>query len=330
VSWLLCTTCFGADYALVVGANECINYRPKGVSPRPLGGAEYDAEAFRDDLLLNHYRFPIQKVHSLIGAKATYHAIETEFKWFQENLSPADQFVFYFAGHGTQVPNRAPYPLPHDTDKELDGADEALCPFDAATENRVENGAPYPFAVNLIVDDQLGEWLERIPARRITVILDCCHAGTAVKGKPADKIRKRSLEMAPLAGTTLPPHNPAEDPWRDLRAVKKDLRRTIVAFYACGSDRPAVERHFHMLAPPRQQRGQFTKLLIDCLSNRRDDPSLLETSDFIRDEIEKWAGKDRSRQDARQQNPTFEPLREGDLPLILREGGDKKAAPPVN
>jgi hypothetical protein len=80
---------------------------------------------------------------------------------------PDDTFVFYFAGHGTQLPD-------DDGDEQLDdpddALDEALCMYDFTE-----------LGDNALRDDELGRLLDRLAAGQVVVILDCCHSGTATR-----------------------------------------------------------------------------------------------------------------------------------------------------
>jgi hypothetical protein len=314
---LLCHTSFAANYALVVGVNECLNYTPRGVRPLRLAGAEADANAFAD-LLQLQFGFSKRNVHVLTAGNATYEAIADEFEYFMNELIAEDQFIFYFAGHGTQVPDGRPYP-PRWND-EVDDLDEALCPHNAAT-------AANDRAVNLIVDDQLATWLDSINAIRITVVLDCCHAGTGTKGTEEEDIRERSA---------IPTHDHSlrsrrqKQPWQDLLVARKGPGKNIAALYASGPNQPAVERMFRDLPAPVQMRGQFSKLLVDYLNSDGADASLSKISTHLQREIDAWATQKNAGpstgsklslalQRASQQRPSFEPTDRGDRPLIYRE-----------
>ena len=72
---------------------------------------------------------------------------------------PGDSLLFYFSGHGSQVPDRS--------GDEPDGYDEVLCPSDM------------DFASGTyITDDDLGRIFNELPdGAALEVMLDCCHAG---------------------------------------------------------------------------------------------------------------------------------------------------------
>src|SRR5579864_5554561 len=129
---LTCTAESSAEekYAIVVGVNECPKFRfPDGSKPRPLRGAEADADAVAD-MLIRRYGFPDRNVLLLKGAQATREGVQRAFIQVARKSRADDVFVFHFSGHGTQVPDRQPFDEP-------DGLDEALCMWD--TTERGEN-----------------------------------------------------------------------------------------------------------------------------------------------------------------------------------------------
>jgi hypothetical protein len=161
--------------------------------------------------------------------------------------------VFHYSGHGTQVPDVQPFDEP-------DGLDEALCPWDATAEGE-----------NLIRDDELGVWLDDLPAQRVTVILDCCHAGTGTKDVGDDpEIVSRFLPMRHVV------RRPAvvKRPWRELQTDTKEFGRQMTSFFACQPSQEAYERRFLDRRPPRRA-GQFSHFLIeglrDCAADRNRD-----------------------------------------------------------
>ncbi|KLO19326.1 hypothetical protein SCHPADRAFT_71009 [Schizopora paradoxa] len=85
-----------------------------------------------------------------------------------------DHYVFYFSGHGSQVPNKN-----QDKDPEEDGMDEAIWPADVRYDASKPEGEEY---VGAILDDDLKKLLvdDLNDGAHLTVILDCCHSGTGV------------------------------------------------------------------------------------------------------------------------------------------------------
>lgn len=162
--------------ALLVGINDYTSGLEEATRPnarwRDLGGAVSDAEAMKD-LLLRQYGFPADGVLLLTDRAATHQAILDGLE--QHLLAPArrgDEVVFFYAGHGSQVPNSA--------SEEADKLDESLVPADS---NR---GAPD------VRDKELARLFNRIldTGSRLTVIFDSCHSGSAARGLPPGAVSR--------------------------------------------------------------------------------------------------------------------------------------------
>jgi uncharacterized caspase-like protein len=275
------------NYALVVGVNECPDFRlPNGRRPLPLRGAEADADAIAQ-LLIRDYGFPAKNVVLLKGRDATYARIKEAFIRLTAPLRGRDTFVFHFSGHGTQVEDRPPLDEP-------DGLDEALCPYDANDKEE-----------NLIIDDELGQWLDQVQAGQITVLLDCCHAGTATKDAEAD-VQARLL---PSKAVRRPNSTPKPAPWAELRDNSKSIGQRRTAFFACQAEQMAYERLFRE-AKPMMRAGQFTRYFLEGLRDRKADAngdgvvSNQELHDYIARRLrEDFNGK---REPADRQEPALE------------------------
>eukprot|EP00931_Biecheleriopsis_adriatica_P095182 TRINITY_DN68813_c0_g1_i1.p1 TRINITY_DN68813_c0_g1~~TRINITY_DN68813_c0_g1_i1.p1 ORF type:complete len:558 (-),score=108.31 TRINITY_DN68813_c0_g1_i1:21-1694(-) len=87
--------------------------------------------------------------------------MRTGLTWLVAGAQPGDVLFFSFSGHGTQVKDRTGY--------EADGKNEALCPTDYSSSG-------------FLVDDEIFDLIVT-PLKsgvKLTIILDCCHSGTAV------------------------------------------------------------------------------------------------------------------------------------------------------
>eukprot|EP00928_Gymnodinium_smaydae_P013471 TRINITY_DN1490_c0_g2_i1.p1 TRINITY_DN1490_c0_g2~~TRINITY_DN1490_c0_g2_i1.p1 ORF type:complete len:531 (+),score=122.68 TRINITY_DN1490_c0_g2_i1:52-1593(+) len=93
--------------------------------------------------------------------RPTLHNMRNGVRWLVSGAAPGDVLFFQYSGHGTQQQSR--------NNNEADGMDEALCPCDYS-----ESG--------VFVDDELFDTLVTpLPSGvKLTIILDCCHSGTAV------------------------------------------------------------------------------------------------------------------------------------------------------
>ena len=108
------------------------------------------------------------KVAKLIDDQATKAAMVQAMNDLIGKAGKGDSLVITFSGHGTYQPDE-------DGD-EVDGLDEALCPYDLQT-----NGAA-------LIDDEIREIFgARKPGVRIVLISDSCHSGTVTRAARAEK-----------------------------------------------------------------------------------------------------------------------------------------------
>lgn len=239
-----------AFHAVVVGVNDTPRYRSAdGTAPRPLRGAEADAESLAATLI-ESFGFPKSNVRILLGPQATRDAVRTALTEAAKKLGPDDVCIFHFSGHGTQTPDRKPY-------DEADELDEALCLYDAATDGS-----------GLLLDDELGLLLEDLPARNVTVLLDCCHAGTGTKDTNDDLVSRR----LPLSSPRPVARNDADkqEPWRELRGATKSFGRRSTSFFACRPEQQAYERRLPGMQSPARV-GQFSRYLLLGLREKKAD-----------------------------------------------------------
>lgn len=275
-----------ADFALIIGVNECPKFEfSDGTRPRPLRGAETDADAMRD-LLIDDFSFPADHVRVLKRQVATRENVLAAMDDLRDNAAKGDRVVFHFSGHGTQVPDRKPF-----DESDNDRLDEALCLYDTDAEGN-----------NLLTDDELGRWLDDLKAHSATVILDCCHAGTGIKG-PADGIAARSLPIAVSSRA-----KGDAEPWRDLKSTAKRPGKQIAAFFACQAGQQAYERR--LLENPPRRAGQFSHFFREGLAKNKADKnrdgsiSNQEILDYITAHLDESFNRDR--READRQQPTLE------------------------
>jgi TPR repeat protein len=135
---------FGRYYALIIGNN---NY----ASMPTLNTSANDAKAV-DEVLRSRYGF---KTKLLINANR--HQIMTAFNDLRQSLTPQDNLLIYYAGHG-----------------EIDKSDESAywLPTDAEPNN----------TANWLSSYNVTKYLNVIPARHILVIADSCYSGAMTQG----------------------------------------------------------------------------------------------------------------------------------------------------
>jgi metacaspase-1 len=101
-------------------------------------------------------------VTTLLDDQATKAAMVTGFKSVIESAASGDLVVITFSGHGTYVPDI--------NGDEVDGLDEALCPYDIQTKQ-----AP-------LLDDEIHTlFAARKSGVRLVLVADSCHSGTVTR-----------------------------------------------------------------------------------------------------------------------------------------------------
>lgn len=196
---------YARKWAVVVG----INYEKTN---NKLLYAEADARDIK--ALLLDAGFDESRVHTLIGRSATAEAIRTQMSWLQSSAKAGDLVLFYFSGHGFQVPDSDG---PQD---ETDGLDEALVPVDGRAAS----------PAMLILDDELALWASRVAerAKHLVIVLDTCYSGGATRGQ-------RTLVEEPAGRAKGPPDRIIPD----LAAPRLSQRVALLA--ACRGDQVAWE-----------------------------------------------------------------------------------------
>lgn len=141
--------------ALVVGIDRY--YNPQW----NLQGCAMDA-AVMTGMLQDHFDFPSDNIRLVLDERATKVNIVKRLDWLVRDAKPGDVFVFFYAGHGSQVRDR-------NGDELEDRMDEILCPHDLNWDDP-------------LTDDILHSYFKRVPQGvNLTVILDCCHSGTGTR-----------------------------------------------------------------------------------------------------------------------------------------------------
>ena len=153
------TAVHGADRALIIGVEK---YADSENISKVLG-AENDARAM-SDLAERKLGFTPNSIHLLLNSNATSVNIRKEVRnWLIKDTKSGDKIFFFFAGHGTQIKDA-------DGDED-DGFDEAIVPFDVLAAKPSQ----------LILDDEINQWLKDLRGRRVVMIFDSCNSGTVTR-----------------------------------------------------------------------------------------------------------------------------------------------------
>ncbi len=163
--------------ALLVGINDYPDERDR------LQGCVNDV--FTMSSVLQECGFPPETIRTCLDQRATAEGVLSRFEWLLDQAAPGDELVFYYSGHGAQVPE-------YGENFEPDHNMEVLVPwdFDWTPEKAIS-------------DDQINGLYAQLPYdTRFAMILDCCHAKGMEKGgvgrargiDPPDDIRHRDLK----------------------------------------------------------------------------------------------------------------------------------------
>lgn len=145
-----------AKLALCIGIN---NYPGTHMD---LAGCVNDAKAWAAELQARGFT-----VTTLLDAQATKAALVAGFTSVIGGAKAGDVVAITFSGHGTYVPDL--------NGDEVDGLDEALCPYDIQT-----SGAAF-------TDDEIhAVFASRKPGVRLVLVSDSCHSGTVTRAAAPD------------------------------------------------------------------------------------------------------------------------------------------------
>ena len=140
----------------------CIGINDYPGTHMDLAGCINDAEDWAAELGARGYT-----VSKLLDQQATKAAMVAGFRSAIGSAASGDIVVITYSGHGTYVP---------DTDgDELDGLDEALCPYDIQTGGEA------------LIDDEIHAlFAARKPGVRLVLVADSCHSGTVTRAAAPD------------------------------------------------------------------------------------------------------------------------------------------------
>jgi hypothetical protein len=166
--------------ALLVGINDYPNPADR------LEGCVNDV--FLMSSVLQECGFSAEDIRVVLDDRATAKGVLERLGWLLEGVGPGDERVFYYSGHGAQIPNYGPA-------LETDHYDECLVTHDFAW--TTDTG---------LTDDRFYDLYSQLPYEaRFVAIFDCCHSGgmtrdggARVRGlNPPDDIRHRELRWDP-------------------------------------------------------------------------------------------------------------------------------------
>lgn len=216
--------------ALIVG----INYTGTG---NDLKGCINDANNVQR--LLSD-KFGFTDIRVLTEKDATTQGIKDSLRWLVSGCCPGDTLVFHYSGHGSQIPDTS------DPDVEPDELDEIICPIDLDWREKV------------ITDDYMKWAFDTVPADvNLTVILDCCHSGTALD---QENQYQPTISTAPTVsvnkeegkGRFLPPPADVQQLIDSIKAKPKtrniqsrDVNKTGLLISGCRSQQTSADAYIN-------------------------------------------------------------------------------------
>ena len=152
----------GEDRALLVGVGRYENLAEK------LSGISLDIQMMSEFARILGFENKAIKVleHEEASTQQVVTAVEN---WLIKGVGPEDRVLFYFSGHGSQIPD--------DNRDEDDAFDEVLLLYDAAIKQQERHST----LTGVLVDDDFSAMLARMKSRNVFVILDACHSGSATR-----------------------------------------------------------------------------------------------------------------------------------------------------
>ncbi|MCG8407796.1 MAG: caspase family protein [Phycisphaerales bacterium] len=239
--------------ALLVGINE---YR---YPLSKLSGCVNDVHEMQR-VLRDTYGFAEGDIKTLTDAEATRDNILKAFKQHLiDRASPDTVVVFHYSGHGSYTKDVS--------GDEGDGRDETLVPFDRSTGGASD-----------ITDDTLGELIDALTkkTKKVTIILDCCHSGTATKGATS--------RHAPPDPRTPPAPRQRERTSGERNTDLAIGSQDCVLLAACRSNESAREYSNEN----GQRLGAFTYFLSRRLSRSKDNETYRDVMDDVTQQVSSW------------------------------------------
>ena len=173
---LLSAVASAEQRALLVGVGH---YSVPGID---LPGIDLDLERMHETL--DMMGFEDSQIRTLMDAQATSRNVSKEFRtWLRDGVTADDRVVFYFSGHGSNIPDF--------NGDEADGVDEVLLAHDV---RRVTKDGKRTL-IGVIDDDTMATLIAGIPSNNIWIIVDACHSGTVTRDIVLDN---RSLGDKPV------------------------------------------------------------------------------------------------------------------------------------
>jgi hypothetical protein len=282
--------------ALLVGIGEYPRLAAVSKTDPSLPGIDLDLSMMRG--LAKTMGFRPEQIRVLYNEEATLDRVVKELSsWTREGVTENDPVLVYMSMHGSRVSDL--------NGDESDGQDEVLIMYDTGHAPPGSN----PTLDRILVDDQFGELLAKIPSRHVLVLTDACHSGTAT--------RAFGLQDQSLGATEAYPKFYYYDGVKDgTGVVSKASDEGPSNFVSLSA---AQDTQYAMATV---MGGLFTLGVNDAIRRAavaKQNPTLIE----VRDKVERFIAKKIDEQ--RWHNPVIsgdKDLAEGGLTLVPLENGN--------
>lgn len=213
--------------ALLIGIADYQHFGDDGKPGQTdLRGPGNDVERMRK--ALERFGFAGEDVRIVRDAEASKAGFSEAFGWVAERASdPEASVVIYYSGHGSFA-------------RDLDGDEADVAPGDTLDEGLVPwDAADIHDPDQIVLDDQIGEWLAAIPTENVTVIIDACYSGTVTRGEvgatPKGPLAPggpgTALDLATGPGHTLITASSPVEPAYEWRPTGSDLHFGKLTYY---------------------------------------------------------------------------------------------------
>jgi metacaspase-1 len=155
--------------------------------------------------LLQEIGFQANNIRLLLNERASQEAILERLHWLLDDASDGNQRIFYYSGHGVQIPG-------YGVNEQIDHLEDGLVPVDFDWTK-----------LNAITDQNLLDLYSQLPYdARFTAVFDCCYAGGLIKSL---RSRARALAVPLDIQHRMEKWAPATRTWepRKLKPINADL-----------------------------------------------------------------------------------------------------------
>jgi hypothetical protein len=176
---------------------------------------------------------------------ATRKQILNGLKWLIKDVTPGDNLFFYYSGHGSNIPDTS--------GDEIDGLDEAICPYDSVTTNNIRID-------KFIIDDEFYEIFKDIPdGVKFIWVSDSCHSGDLHKLLSLGI--KKYINVASYMDLSKIKEKPLVIYEQETRKHEEvETLNNVILLSACRSDQVALCEYFN-----NRPNGVFTYFLLQEL-----------------------------------------------------------------